>query len=59
MDAAAEVIFYHLTLEMQQLLLKRWPPIKARMKNVLSLAKEEEECINSRRWTCCLPRWTY
>jgi hypothetical protein len=44
-----EVLFFHLTLEMQQLLLRRWPPIKARMKNVLSLTREEEECINSRR----------
>jgi hypothetical protein len=43
-----EVLFYHLTSEMQQLLLRRWPPIKARMKNVLNLAREEE-CINSRR----------
>jgi hypothetical protein len=29
-----EVLFYHLTSEMQQLLLRRWPPIKARIKNV-------------------------
>jgi hypothetical protein len=43
------VLFYHLTLETQHLLLKRWPPIKARMKNILSLIREEEEYINSRR----------
>jgi hypothetical protein len=45
-----EVLFCHLTSEMQHLLLRRWPPIKARMKNILSLTREEEECINSRRW---------
>jgi hypothetical protein len=44
-----EVLFCHLTSEMQQLLLRRWPPIKAGMKNILSLAREEEECINSKR----------
>jgi hypothetical protein len=38
-----EVLFFHLTSEMQQLLLRRWPPIKARMKNVLSLVREEED----------------
>jgi hypothetical protein len=44
-----EVLFCHLTLEMQQLFLRRWPPIKAEMKNILSLTREEEECINSGR----------
>jgi hypothetical protein len=44
-----EVLSCHLTSEMQQLLLKRWPPIRAEMKNILSLTREEEECINSRR----------
>jgi hypothetical protein len=44
-----EVLFYHLTSEMQQLLLRRWPPIKAGMKNVLNLIRGEEGFINSRR----------
>jgi hypothetical protein len=44
-----EVLSYHLTSEMQQLLSRRWPLIKAGMKNILSLASEEEECINLKR----------
>jgi hypothetical protein len=49
MDVAVRGAFFHLTSEMQYLLLRRWPLIKVRMKNVLSLIREEEECINSRR----------
>jgi hypothetical protein len=49
MDVVARGAFLSLNLRMQQLLLRRWPPIKAGMKNVLSLVREEEECINSRR----------
>ena len=40
MDAAAEVHSCHSPHQMQQLLWRRWPPTKVRMKNVFRLARE-------------------
>jgi hypothetical protein len=36
---------------MQHHLLRRWLPIRARMKNVFNLVREEEVCINSKMLT--------
>jgi hypothetical protein len=47
-----EVHSFHSTSQMQHHLLRRWLPIRAGMKNVFNLAREEEVCINSKRQTC-------
>jgi hypothetical protein len=44
-----EVLSYHSPLDMQQLLLRKWPPTKAGMKNVLNHVREVEVYINLRR----------
>ena len=54
-----EVHSCHLHFQLWPLLCRRWPSTKARMKNVFKPAREMEVCINSRRSTCYLPRWTY
>ena len=58
MDAVLEVHSCHSHYQLQQLLWRRWPPTKAGMKNVFRPAREVEVCINSRRQTCCLLKWT-
>jgi hypothetical protein len=44
-----EVLSCHSTSQMQLHLWRRWLPIRAGIKNVFNLIREEEVCINSRR----------